>query len=202
MVFGDHSFHTSQPMIRSIAVFCGSSRGTDPEFASQARLLGESLAIRDIEVVYGGAMVGLMNEVAEGALSAGGHIIGVMPRFLVDKEIAHKQLTELILVDSMHERKLAMNDRCDGVIAMPGGFGTLDELFEMITWAQLGLHFKPIGILNTKGFYDPLIAQINMMTSQGFLKAVHRDMLIVSDGIDSLLHGMQHHRPPTTGKWL
>lgn len=189
-------------MIQSIAIFCGSSRGHDPEFASQAHQLGVSLATQGIELVYGGAMVGLMNEVAEGALSAGGRIIGVMPRFLADKEIAHQSLTELVLVDSMHERKMAMNNRCDGVIAMPGGFGTLDELFEMITWAQLGLHFKPIGILNIKGFYDPLIAQIGMMTTHGFLKAVHRDMLIVSDEIDSLLQGMQHFRPQVTGKWL
>lgn len=196
------SSNDSQIMLRSIAVFCGSSRGDDPDFAMQARQLGEDLALRGIEVVYGGAMVGLMNEVAEGALSAGGRIIGVMPRFLADKEIAHQCLTEMVLVDSMHERKMAMNERSDGVIALPGGYGTLDELFEMVTWAQLGLHFKPIGILNTKGFYDPLIAQVGMMTRHGFLKAVHRDMLIVSDEISSLLHSMQHFRPPTTGKWL
>jgi uncharacterized protein (TIGR00730 family) len=189
-------------MLHSIAVFCGSSRGHSPEFATQARMLGKTLAMQGIEVVYGGARVGLMLEVAAGALDAGGRVTGVMPRFLAEKEIAHPGLTELILVDSMHERKMAMNDRCDGVIALPGGFGTLDEVFEMITWAQLGIHLKPIGFLNVQGFYDHLSAHVDTMVEQGFVKAIHRDMLIITDDIASLLQRMQNYEPQTVGKWI
>src|SRR4030095_3484794 len=139
--------------MKRITVFCGSSLGNGTNFRTQATLLGQVLAKRNIELVYGGANVGLMGAVADGVLSEGGKVIGVLPNFLKSKEIAHEQLTELILVDSMHERKTKMNELCDGVIALPGGFGTLEEFFEMLTWAQLGLHKKPIAILNIDGFY-------------------------------------------------
>jgi uncharacterized protein (TIGR00730 family) len=185
-----------------ITVFCGSSSGTEEIYTSQAILLGQTLAKRNIELVYGGAKVGLMGAVADGVLNAGGKAIGVLPNFLRSKEIAHKQLTELIRVDTMHERKTKMNDLCDGVIALPGGFGTLDELFEMLTWGQLGLHKKPIAILNIDGYYDALIVFVQTMTDKGLLKEVNQQMLLVSDTIDDLLNKMENYVPPTVGKWI
>ena len=154
--------------MKRITVFCGSSVGTDSIYKTQAKIVGEALAKNNIELVYGGAKIGLMGAVADGVLSKGGKVTGVLPNFLRSKEIAHEQLTNLILVDTMHERKTRMNELCDGVIALPGGFGTLEELFEMLTWAQLGLHKKPIGILNIDGFYDTLIDLIQTMVSKGF----------------------------------
>lgn len=185
-----------------ITVFCGSSFGTDNEFELQARELGKKLALENIELVYGGANVGLMGAVANGTLESLGKVIGVLPNFLKSKEIAHNELTELILVDSMHERKTKMNDLCDGVIALPGGFGTLEELFEMLTWGQLGLHKKPIGILNINGFYDNLIAFLDDMVTKGLLKEVNRKMVLVSDNIHELILKMKTYQAPTTGKWI
>lgn len=185
-----------------ITVFCGSSFGTEEIYKEQATLLGRTLAKQNIELVYGGANVGLMGAVADGVLNAGGKAIGVLPNFLRSKEIAHQGLTELILVESMHERKTKMNDLCDGVIALPGGFGTLEELFEMLTWAQLGLHKKPIAILNTNGFYDSLIELTETMVEKGLLKDVNQKMLLVSDNIDDLLDQMKNYIPPTVGKWI
>ncbi|WP_016989759.1 TIGR00730 family Rossman fold protein [Flavobacterium sp. ACAM 123] len=188
--------------MKRITVFCGSSAGIDGTFISQATLLGQTLAQHKIGLVYGGANVGLMGAVADGVLNGGGTVIGVIPDFLRSKEIAHKGLTELIVVDSMHERKTKMNDLCDGVITLPGGFGTLEEFFEMLTWAQLGLHKKPIAILNTNGFYDALIVLLKTMVSQGFLKEVNYQMLLVSDDIDDLLKQMENYVAPTVGKWI
>ncbi|HKO78100.1 MAG TPA: TIGR00730 family Rossman fold protein [Flavobacterium sp.] len=188
--------------MKRITVFCGSSSGTEEVYTSQATLLGETFAKRNIELVYGGANVGLMGAVADGVLNNGGKAIGVLPNFLRSKEIAHKLLTELILVDTMHERKTKMNDLCDGVIALPGGFGTLDELFEMLTWGQLGLHKKPIAILNVDCYYDSLIVFIQTMTDKGLLKEVNQQMLLVSDTIDDLLDKMENYVPPTVGKWI
>ncbi|MBU3025196.1 TIGR00730 family Rossman fold protein [Zobellia galactanivorans] len=185
-----------------ITVFCGSSIGTEQEFEINAKLLGQKLAKENIELVYGGANVGLMGAVADGALIEKGNVIGVLPNFLKSKEIAHKYLTELILVDSMHERKTKMNELCDGVIALPGGFGTIEELFEMLTWSQLGLHKKPIGILNINGFYNELINLLNTMVNKGFLKNVNKQMLLVSDDIDVLLNKMKNYEAPTVGKWI
>ncbi|MDQ0780420.1 uncharacterized protein (TIGR00730 family) [Chryseobacterium sp. W4I1] len=163
--------------MKNITVFCGSSFGTDDIYKNQAFLLGQTFAKQQIQLIYGGADVGLMGTVADGVLSEGGKAIGVLPQFLQSKEIAHKNLTELIIVETMHERKMKMNDLCDGVIVLPGGYGTLEEFFEMITWAQLGLHKKPIGILNIDGFYDDLIRLVQTMVNKGFLKQVNRDML-------------------------
>ncbi|KFF73444.1 LOG family protein YvdD [Chryseobacterium sp. P1-3] len=188
--------------MKSITVFCGSSFGSDNIYREQAFLLGQTLAQQNIQLVYGGADVGLMGTIADGALNEGGKVVGVLPYFLQSKEIAHKNLTELILVETMHERKTKMNELCDGVIVLPGGYGTLEEFFEMITWAQLGLHKKPIGILNIDGFYDDLIRLVRHMVDKGFLKQVNRDMLLVSDTIDELLEKMKNYQPPSVGKWI
>jgi uncharacterized protein (TIGR00730 family) len=196
------TFIISHKKMKRITVFCGSSFGTEEIYKEQATLLGKTLAKQNIELVYGGANVGLMGAVADGVLNEGGKVIGVLPNFLRSKEIAHLGLTELILVESMHERKTKMNDLCDGVIALPGGFGTLEELFEMLTWAQLGLHKKPIAILNINGFYDSLIELTKVMVEKGLLKDVNQQMLLVSDSIDDLLDQMQNYDPPTVGKWI
>lgn len=188
--------------MKNITVFCGSSFGSDEIYKEQAALLGRTLAQQNIQLIYGGADVGLMGAVADGALQAGGKVIGVLPHFLQSKEIAHKNLTELILVESMHERKTKMNELCDGVIVLPGGYGTLEEFFEMITWAQLGLHQKPIAVLNIDGFYDDLIKLVQTMVDKGFLKQVNRDMLLISDTIDELLEKMKNYKAPTVGKWI
>ncbi|MFH7017498.1 TIGR00730 family Rossman fold protein [Flavobacterium sp. FlaQc-47] len=188
--------------MKRITVFCGSSFGTEEIYKEQATLLGKTLAQQNIELVYGGANVGLMGAVADGVLNEGGKAIGVLPNFLRSKEIAHLGLTELILVESMHERKTKMDELCDGVIALPGGFGTLEELFEMLTWAQLGLHKKPIAILNINGFYDSLIELTKVMVEKGLLKDVNQQMLLVSDNIDDLLNQMKNYVPPTVGKWI
>ena len=188
--------------MKNITVFCGSSFGSDDIFKKQATLLGQTLARQGIRLIYGGADVGLMGAVADGALNAGGKVTGVIPHFLQSKEIAHKQLTELILVETMHERKTKMNDLCEGVIVLPGGYGTLEEFFEMITWAQLGLHQKPIGILNIDGFYDDLIRMVQTMVDKGFLKQINRDMLLVSNTIEELLGMMRNYKAPTVGKWI
>ncbi|KRB57985.1 LOG family protein YvdD [Flavobacterium sp. Root186] len=188
--------------MKKITVFCGSSFGTEEIYKEQAELLGKTLAKQNIGLVYGGANVGLMGAVADGALSENGTVIGVLPDFLRSKEIAHKGLTELILVESMHERKTKMNDLCDGVIALPGGFGTLEELFEMLTWAQLGLHKKPIAILNINGFYNSLLELLQTMSEKGLLKEANQKMLLVSDDIEDLLSQMKNYIPPTVGKWI
>lgn len=188
--------------MKRIAVFCGSSMGTDNVYETQALQLGQTLASMDIQVIYGGAKVGLMGAVADGALQKGGQVIGVLPHFLMNKEIAHENLTELILVDTMHERKMKMNDLCDGVIALPGGFGTLEELFEILTWAQLGLHKKPVGILNINGFYNCLNELLQTMVDKGFLKALNQKMLLTSNSIAELIELMKNYQPPAVGKWI
>ncbi|WP_288374353.1 TIGR00730 family Rossman fold protein [uncultured Chryseobacterium sp.] len=186
--------------MKSITVFCGSSFGTDKIYEEQAFLLGQTLAKQNIQLVYGGSETGLMGTVANGALSENGKVTGVLPQFLQTKEIAHKNLTELIIVETMHERKTKMNELCDGVIVLPGGYGTLEEFFEMITWAQLGLHKKPIGILNTDGFYDDLIQLIQTMVDKGFLKQINKDMVQINKNIDDLLDQMRNYEAPTVWK--
>ncbi len=188
--------------MKRITVFCGSSLGTETEYQSQATLLSQTLAKNNIGLVYGGARIGLMGAVADGALSEGGEVIGVIPEFLQTKEVGHDRLTELIVVESMHERKTKMHELCDGFIALPGGFGTMEELFEILTWAQLGLHKKPIALLNTNGFYNPLIAMIQTMVDNGFLKELNQEMLLVNDSIDQLLSDMMNYQAPIVGKWI
>jgi uncharacterized protein (TIGR00730 family) len=188
--------------MKSVTIFCGSSSGTDSIYRSQAAMLGATLAQRNIRIIYGGAKVGLMGAVADAALSAGGKVVGVIPRFLRSKEIAHESLTELIMVESMHERKTKMHELCDGVIALPGGFGTLEELFEILTWAQLGLHKNPIGLLDINGFYDHLKKLLRTMVDKGFLKEINYNMLLISHDINDLLGQMERYIAPSIPKWI
>ena len=176
--------------------------GNEDHYEIHAKELGRKLALENIELVYGGAKVGLMGVVADGVLENSGQVIGVLPHFLKSKEIAHDGLSELILVDSMHERKTKMNELCDGVIALPVGFGTLEELFEMLTWGQLGLHKKPIGILNVNGFFDELIRFLDKMVDKEFLKDSNRKMILVSKNMDDLLAQMRTYKAPTIEKWI
>jgi len=171
-------------------------------FKNVTRKLGIAIARRNIGLVYGGAKVGLMGEIADAVLAAGGNVIGVLPTFLQQKELAHEGLTELVLVNTMHERKTRMNELCDGVLALPGGFGTMEELFEMLTWGQLGLHKKPVGVLNIGGFYDSLNLLTKSMVDNGFLKPINRDMLLVDNNIENLLDSMEQYKAPEVGKWL
>jgi len=152
-----------------IAVFCGASSGSDPIIIESARAMAQAIAAKGMGIVYGGGHVGLMGVVADAALEAGGEVIGVIPGFMIEKELAHQRLTELITVRDMHERKMRMHELSQAVIALPGGFGTMDELFELLTWRQLAIHAKPIGLLNVNGFYDPLLAQAERMKRDGFL---------------------------------
>jgi uncharacterized protein (TIGR00730 family) len=188
--------------MKRITVFCGSNFGTDEIYEKQAFRLGEILADRKIGLVYGGANVGLMNAVANGSLSRGGEVTGVLPVFIKDKGIDHKNLTELIIVNTMHERKTKMNELSDGVIALPGGFGTLEEFFEILTWGQLGLHRKPVGLLNVNGFYDSLKILAQTMVDKGFLKEGNRKMLLISDDIEKLIDQMESYIAPAIDKWI
>jgi uncharacterized protein (TIGR00730 family) len=188
--------------MKSIVVFCGANPGTDPVYREQAYLLGKTLAEQDIRLIYGGAAVGLMKSVADGAMENGGKVSGVFPRFLSELEIAHTNLTELIVVETMHERKLKMHELSDAVIALPGGFGTLEELFEMLTWGQLGLHQKPIGLLNVRGFYNDLIALAEKMVTTGFLKAKNKEMVLIADTIPALLAKLKQHKEEVAKKWI
>ena len=180
--------------MKRITVFCGSGSGSDAAYIDEARELGVTLAAKGIGLVYGGAKIGLMGAVADAVMNAGGKVTGVLPGFLQKREVAHEGLTELIIVESMHERKLRMHELSDGIIALPGGYGTLEELFEMLTWSQLGLHSKPIGILNTAGFYDGLIAFIDHMLTNGFLSPANRQMLLIGTSVQDLLKKMEEHK--------
>jgi hypothetical protein len=174
-----------------ITVFCGSSTGNDPAYVETATALGTEMARRGIGLVYGGAQIGLMGAVADACLAAGGEVTGVIPGFLGSKEIAHPGLTELHRVDSMHERKLMMHSLSNGAIALPGGFGTFEELFELLTWAQLGLHSQPIGLLNIKGYYDALQQLVEGAVGQGFIRAPHAALLRVHTSIPELMDSMR-----------
>lgn len=188
--------------MKRIVVFCGSGEGYNEVYRETAYDLGGMLASRDIDVVYGGAKVGLMGALADGALEAGGKVIGIIPFFLKTKEVAHEGLTELITVDTMHERKLKMNKLSDGVITLPGGWGTMEELFEMLTWSQLGLHKKPIGLLNVNGYYDALKALCSNMVQEGFLSENVNDSLLISESAEELLLMMDAYTPPPVSQWL
>lgn len=181
--------------LASIAVYCGSSNGVDPTHLECAHDFGALLAREGIALVYGGGNVGLMGAVADGALSAGGEVHGVITEALRVKELAHQELTSLIVVDTMHERKAAMADRADAFVALPGGFGTFDELFEVITWTQLGIHEKPCGILNHNGFFDDLVTFIDKTTSAGFIKPAHRDTVVVEGEGSAMLRRLRAWEP-------
>ena len=188
--------------MKSICVFCGSSAGSNPDFVMAGRKLGKSLAEKQILVVYGGAAVGIMGAVANGALEAGGHVIGVIPAFLSKKEIRHEGLTELITVDSMHQRKQKMAELSDGFIALPGGFGTLEEFCEIVTWAQLGLVTGPVGLLNIDGYFDHLLALFDHMVAQKLLKPENHELVLHHSTIEGLMDRMKNHKPKKVPKWL
>jgi uncharacterized protein (TIGR00730 family) len=188
--------------LKVVAVFCGSSEGNDSAIISQAELLGRALAKEEITLVYGAAKIGIMGKVAQASLNNHGKVIGVIPDFLKLKEVVHLGLQELITTKNMHERKLKMHELSDGFITLPGGFGTFEELFEIITWAQLGLHQKPIGLLNINGFYDDLINMLETIVSKGFLKIENLDLLIIDDTVDSLIKKMKTFKPNAVPKWL
>jgi uncharacterized protein (TIGR00730 family) len=188
--------------VRRLCVFCGSSPGDDPAFLAAAHALGTTLARSNIGLVYGGASIGLMGAVADAARAAGGEVIGVMPRALVDREIAHGGLDDLRVVDSMHERKALMAELSDGFVALPGGIGTFEELFEVWTWAQLGYHAKPCAILNVHQFYDGLIGFLDQVVERRFMKDIHRSMLIVAEEPAELLDRLRSYTPPVVAKWI
>jgi uncharacterized protein (TIGR00730 family) len=188
--------------MKKVTVFCGSSYGNETIYKDQAFALGTYLANQNIGLVYGGAKVGLMGAIAQGVLENGGEVIGVLPNFLRTKEVAHDNLTELILVETMHERKMKMHELSDGAIALAGGFGTFEELFELLTWGQLGLHEKPVGLLNTNGFYDHLILMVKTMVREGFLKESNEKMLLVETDFQLLIEGMKNYQAPKIAKWI
>jgi uncharacterized protein (TIGR00730 family) len=190
------------PELRSLCVYCGSNRGADPAFAEATRALAELLAARRIRVVYGGGKVGLMGVLADAALAAGGEVAGVIPQHLVDREIGHSGLTELRVVGSMHERKALMAELADGFVALPGGIGTLEELIEVYTWSQLGLHRKPLGLLNVSGYYDGLAGFLDHAVRCEFLRPQHRAVLAVEAEPDALLARLARAEPPPLAKWL
>jgi uncharacterized protein (TIGR00730 family) len=184
---------TSLNTLKTLCVFCGSRLGADPEYQSQAKILGTLLAQKAITLVYGGGNVGLMGVVANAVMAAGGQAIGVIPEFMGTKEIANFNLTELIVVSSMHERKAKMASLAHGFIALPGGAGTFEELLEVLTWAQLNLHHKPIGLFNCNGYYDGLLGMFDTAIAQGFIEPKHRSLIIDDADINSLIHQMEHH---------
>lgn len=186
--------------MNSIAIFCGSALGTDAIFEKVARLTGETIAKKGKTLVYGGGRSGLMGIVADSALAAGGQVIGVIPQGLVDRELAHPHLTELYVVKDMHERKTKMADLSDGFIALPGGAGTLEEIFEQWTWAQLGIHLKPCAFLNVEGFYNDLFKFIQLTADKGFTKSRFTDMLIESESIEEILNIFENYQAPEP-KW-
>jgi len=188
--------------MKSISVFCGSSEGNDPEIIEHAYNLGKTLAEQKITLIYGAARIGIMGKVAQAVIEHQGKTIGVIPKFLQTKEVAHTGLSELIVTDNMHQRKIKMYERSDGFIIMPGGFGTMDEFFEITTWGQLGLHQKPIGILNSNGYYDALILQCKTMVNRGFLKQENLDAVVIGDTINGLLKQMKNYKPLPAPKWL
>ena len=181
--------------MQRLAVYCGSATPADPVYLELAKGVGRTLAERGIGIVYGGGRLGLMGAIADSALASGGEVIGVIPQALVDAEVAHRGLTELHVVGGMHERKQKFTDLADGFVTIPGGTGTMDELWEALSWAQLGYHADPVGLLNVVGYYDHLVAFWEKMGEVGFLRAQHRDLLIVAATLDDLLDRMARHVP-------
>ena len=189
-------------MLKNICVFCGSSSGGHSVYAQTAQAVGRLLCRRGIQLVYGGGKVGLMGALADACLAEGGRVIGVIPQALVDKEVAHLGLTELRVVSSMHERKAVMADLSDAFMALPGGYGTWEELFEMLTWSQLGIHRKPCGLLNINGYYDPLLELADKAVSEGFLRETNRSLLLSNDDPERLLDRLSTNSVPIVEKWI
>lgn len=188
--------------MKRACVFCGSRSGRLPAYAEAAKSLGVELADRGVELVYGGGGIGLMGEVADSVLAAGGRVTGVIPRALMLREQGHGRLTEMRVVDSMHQRKALMGELSDAFIAMPGGLGTMEELFEVVTWAQLGIHAKPCGLLNVGGYFDHLIAFLEHQIEEGFVSPEHRRLFVVEAGPRELLERLESHHPPEVERWL
>lgn len=188
--------------MRAICVFCGSSPGFDPVYRESASELGREIARRHLRLVYGGGNTGLMGALADSVLGAGGEVIGVIPQALVNKEVAHRGLSELIIVGTMHERKARMADMSDAFVAMPGGFGTFEEFCEVVTWTQLGVHAKPCGVLNINGFYDPLLALFDRALADGFLRADHRGLVLTERTVPGILDRITQSRPVKIDKWI
>ena len=188
--------------MRTVCVYCGSNAGSKPAYAQRAMALGNRLAKEGLALVYGGGNVGLMGIVADAVLEAGGEVIGVIPGQLVEWEVAHRGLTRLEVVDNMHERKARMFDLSDGFVALPGGFGTLDEMFEMLTWRQLGIGDKPCAFLDVEGFYAPLVGMLDRMVEERFLHPDQRRDLWHGEDIDTMLDWMRNYRPANADKWL
>ncbi len=185
-----------------LCTYCGASSGRKPEYLAAANTLGKTLADRGIGLVYGGGNIGMMGAIADAAVRNGGEAIGIIPHDLLKKETPYEGLSDLVLVDSMHERKAMMAKFSDGFAALPGGLGTLEELFEVWTWAQLGFHRKPCALLNVEGYFDPLITFLDGMVSEGFVKKQHRSMLIVEEDVDNLIDKLEAYVPPEVPKWL
>ena len=188
--------------MKRIAVFCGSNKGTRPEYSAAAERLGALLAREKIELVYGGGMVGLMGIVADAALKNGGHVIGVIPQSLVIKEVVHEKLPDLRVVKNMHERKALIAELSDGFIALPGGYGTFEEFFEVLAWSQLGWHQKPFGLLNVNGFYRGLLDFLDHTAREGFIRAKHRELVIAEKDAEKLLQRLNRFQPPAEVKWV
>jgi uncharacterized protein (TIGR00730 family) len=188
--------------MKKICVYCGSSSGKSPEYLESARVLAKEMVKRNIGLVYGGANVGIMGEIANTMLANGGDVTGIIPQSLVDKEVGHFGLTELKVVGSMHERKAIMADLSDGFIALPGGLGTLEELFEVLTWSQLGFHHKPCALLNIKQYYESLSVFLDHAVDEEFVKPIHREMLLVASDPSQLLDAMESYQPPAVDKWI
>ena len=188
--------------MKRVCVFSGSSPGADLAYRAAARDLGSRMAERGVEVVYGGASVGLMGAVADAAQEAGGHVIGVIPRSLVDREVAHPALGDLRVVETMHERKALMAELSDAFVALPGGVGTLEELFEVYTWNQLGLHAKPLGLFNVRGYFDGLVRFLDHAVAERFVTPKHRAMLLVDEDLDALIDGLDAWEAPAQPKWI
>ena len=194
--------NTASKTINAICLFCGSSPGVDPAFKLAAATLGTTLARNNIRLIYGGGHVGLMGVAADACLAAGGEVVGVIPKKLMEKEVGHTGLTQMHVVGTMHERKALMTDLCDGFIALPGGYGTLDELFEALTWQQLAYHSLPVGMLNVSGFFDHLVKFLDHARDERLLRDAHHDSLIVDTDVANLLARMRSFVPPNNEKWL
>lgn len=189
-------------MLRALTVFCGSNHGFDPIHTAMAREVGSLLGREGIGLVYGGGSVGLMGELADAALAAGGEVIGIIPRALWDREVGHRALTKLHVVETMHDRKAMMASLADAFLALPGGLGTLEEIFEIWTWAQLGIHAKPLGFLDVNGFWSPLMEFLDRAVGAGFLRAQHRAIAFVESDPRTLLQRFGEYEPPSVQKWL
>jgi hypothetical protein len=188
-------------MMKSICVYCGSSFGKNPVYEQTARALGTAIAQRGLTLIYGGGRVGLMGTVADAALAAGGPVIGIMPKALVDKEIQHAQLSTLHVVDSMHSRKAMMLELADAIVALPGGFGTFEELAEAFTWAQLGFHSKPLGLLNVSNYFEHLIKLTEHAVQEGFMQDAHREIFLIEGDVERMLDRLATHQPAIVSKW-